>query len=203
MAGRRWLGLGASGGREEGRGALDFGKVGAEGGVPREQTAGGGARPRRRRSDGLGGWGNGRRAAQGLGEANCGLGSGEWWQERGPPRRGRASAAAMVGGDARACRSEPDSAREWEGSEEGGRECALRELKGRRGPRAQGDGEGCTTRFGASLPWRFERPSACAPGDGATWRGRETSRRNRECEVAGLAGELGAWPAARRRRTAR
>ena len=47
---RRWLAggdlegrpaLGASGGREEGRGALDFGIVGAEGGVPRRAELGG------------------------------------------------------------------------------------------------------------------------------------------------------------------
>ena len=44
----------------------------------------------------------------------------------------------MVGGDALACRSELDSAREWEGSEEGSRERALRELKGEE--RAEGAG---------------------------------------------------------------
>ena len=68
-------------------------------GVPLEQTAGGGARPQRRRSGGRGWWGNGRRAARGLGEAICGLRPGEGWPERGPPRRGRASAAAMAHGE--------------------------------------------------------------------------------------------------------
>ena len=41
VAGRRWPGRGASGGHEEGRGALDFGIVGAEGGVPRRAELGG------------------------------------------------------------------------------------------------------------------------------------------------------------------
>jgi len=55
--------------------------------------------------------------------------------------------------------------------------------------------KGRTARLGASSPWRFERPSsACAQGNGTAWRDREASGRTGDGE-AGLAGELGAWPA--------
>ena len=50
-----------------------------------------------------------------------------WW--RGAPWWPWA-AAAMAHGGARARRGEPDSARRWEGSGEGGRERLLCELKG-------------------------------------------------------------------------
>jgi hypothetical protein len=82
-----------------------------------------------------------------------------------------------VGGGALAGRGEPDSARGWERSGEGGREHLLH------GPKVEERGEGAselkkwrTARLGASSPWRVERPSsACAQGGGAAWRGRETS----------------------------
>ena len=96
------------------------------------------------------------------------------------PRRGRGGGGGHGVRRRSGCKGELDSARRWEGSGEGGREHALRELKGEE--RAEGTGRWRRgARHGASSPWRFERQaSACAQGDGAAWRGREASGRIRE-----------------------
>ena len=97
-----WLGLRAPLGRGEAVPGVDWSCGRAEVGARR--GAGGRRRsePRRRRSDGLGWWGNGRRAARGLGETNCRLRPGEGWPERGPPREqndGNGACGALSDGE--------------------------------------------------------------------------------------------------------
>jgi len=120
------------------------------------------------------------------GKFSGGLGCAEGGRSKGLHGEVGAAAAAMARGGARAYRGELDSARGWEGSGEGGRERVLRAQRRKRGARAQ------VGRLGTSSPCRFERTSsACAHGDGAAWRDRETSGRIRRRGKR-------FWPGARR-----
>ena len=87
------------------------------------------------------------------------------------------------------------------GEREGGNACCASSRE-RRGPREQGAGEGAhgTARRVVAVALR-QPSSACAPGDGAAWRSREASGRNRGHDAWPTSGR-DAVPDIRRRQTA-